>query len=261
MDEAQLSLLLAALSPWSMGIVLAMARAGGLVLGLPHLGSKAVPRAIAVLVVLALGIGLMGVNPNVEAPSSLLGLAMGVLIEFGFGFGLGFVVQLALAAPRIAGELAGIEMGLSFAAIADPLSGGQSTALSSLLGQLGIQLFLALGLDRFALLVLLRTADRTALGDATLHPGTFSHLVSSGDAILSAAFGFALPIMAALLSLKLAMAMLARIAPKLQIFSLAFALSSGVGILMLHAVLPSVAAAMTRFLWDMMELLARVAGV
>ncbi len=249
------------LLPWAAAVVLAGARAAGFVLGLPHTTGAGIPRSIQAMVVLALAIAMVGARPtSVVTPTSVTSLAVGVGLEFVFGLFLGFLIQLALAAVRLAGELVGIEMGLSFAAVADPLSSGQSTALSSMFMQAGIALFLALGLDRVAIAALVRSIDRHPLGAATIEPGSLAHVIGLADGLVGAAVGFALPLVGALLCLKLALAMLARIAPKLQIFTLAFGLSIGVGLLLLDLLFPSMATAIGAHLQKMTGLLVELAA-
>lgn len=260
MPEPQIAAFVPLLMPWAAAVVLAGARATGFVLGLPHTTGAGIPKAIQAMVVLALAVAMVGARPtSLVAPSSVTALAVGVALEFVFGLLLGFLIQLALAAARVAGELVGIEMGLSFAAVADPLSSGQSTALSAMFMQLGIALFLALGLDRVAIAALVRSIDRHPLGAATIDPGSLAHVIGLADGLVGAAFGFALPLVGALLCLKLAMAMLARVAPKLQIFTLAFGLSIGVGLLLLGVLLPTMAAAIAAHLQRMTGVLVELA--
>jgi flagellar biosynthesis protein FliR len=256
----ELGALVPLLLPWAAAVVLAGARASGFVLGLPHTTGAGIPKAIQAMVVLALAVAMVGARPgHLATPSSVVELAVGVGLEFVFGLMLGFLIQLALAAVRIAGELVGIEMGLSFAAVADPLSSGQSTALSAMFMQAGIALFLALGLDRVAIAALVRSMDAHPLGAPSIDPGSLGHVIGLADGLIGAAFGFALPLVGALLCLKLAMAMLARIAPKLQIFTLAFGLSIGVGMVLLNLLFPSIAAAMAAHLQRMTSLLVDLA--
>jgi flagellar biosynthetic protein FliR len=259
-DTPELAAFVPLLLPWAGAVVLAAARATGFVLGLPHTTGVGIPKSIQAMVVLALAVAMVGARPgNLVVPGSVFELVFGVVLEFVFGLMLGFLIQLALAAVRIAGELVGIEMGLSFAAVADPLSSGQSTALSALFMQAGVALFLALGLDRVAIGALIRSIDKHPLGAPSIDVGSLGHVISLADGLVGAALGFALPLMGALLALKVAMAMLARIAPKLQIFTLAFGISIGVGLLLLDMLFPSILSAIATHLQKMTGLLVELA--
>jgi flagellar biosynthetic protein FliR len=237
------------LAPWATALGYAAARVGGLMLSLPLGSSAAVPKTVRAVVVLALALGLSTPHATSTAPPpGVLVLITTLVTELVYGLALGFVVRLALDAIRIAGEIAGIEMGLSFAAVADPSSQGQSTAGSTLFAQLGIQLFFALNLDHTLVRGLARGLGPHPLGEPGMTADLAQAIVAHGEVIFDTALALALPIMAALLSLKIGMAMLARVAPKLQIFTLAFALSSAVGLVILQLAIPSIGVAAAAWL-------------
>lgn len=237
--EHQLSTLLPWLTLWAMQVVLAMTRASGLLLGLPNMTAQGIPRRVQALVIVSISIGLVGVHPTAPTAFGLLDLILRGINEFLYGLGLGFIIQLALAVPRVAGELVGIDMGLSFSAIADPLTQSQSTVSSAMMAQLGIQLFLAAGLDRSVIRALAVSVDTRPLGQGHLTQALLEQLMTLLDHLVQASVSLALPLMGTLFCLKLSMAMLARVAPRLQIFTMAFALSIASGLIMLDAVLPS----------------------
>ncbi|MHA0111470.1 flagellar biosynthetic protein FliR, partial [Klebsiella pneumoniae] len=58
------------------------------------------------------------------------------------GLALGFVLQIAFAAPLVAGELIGNSMGIGFASAIDPQSGVSSQALGQFMMVLMTLLFL-----------------------------------------------------------------------------------------------------------------------
>lgn len=247
--------------PWAMAVVLALARTGGFMLGLPQVSASGIPKSIVAIAALALSVALVGVDPAAvtRAPTELSLVALQALGEFLFGLGLGFIIQLALGVAQAAGELVGVEMGLSFAAIADPMSSEQSTAPAAMFKCFATQLFLALGLDRVAIRGLARSLTPQPLGSGHLDAATIEMVLSLVDRLVRAAFSLGLPILGALLCLKLALAMLARVAPKLQIFNLSFTLTIIVGLLMLVLSWPSIVQALSADLKSWMELLVRVA--
>lgn len=249
------------LMPWAMALVLALARTGGFLLGLPQTSAGGVPKTIVAIAALALSVALIGVDPAAvtRAPSDLPLLVLQAVGEFLFGLGLGFIIQMALGVAQAAGEIVGVEMGLSFAAIADPMSSEQSTAPAAMFKCLATALFLALGLDRVAIRGLARSLQAQPLGTGHLDAATIEMVLSLADRLVRAAFSLGLPLLAALLCLKLALAMLARVAPKLQIFNLSFSLTIVVGLLVLVLSWPSLVQALAADLRSWMELLVRMA--
>ncbi len=246
------------------GVLLAMARTGGFFLALPGTATSAVPRIVKAVLIFAVSLALIWASPSMGyvqlGPSPELAILVAAVGEFILGLGLGFIIHLALATARIAGEVAGVEMGLSFSAVADPLSGGHATAASALFAHLAVQLFMALGLDHTAIRALAVSADAQPFGAADLAGSALLMLANLGSVMVEGALSLALPLMGGLFSLKIAMAMLARVAPRLQIFTLAFALSILMGILILDAALGSIAGSMANQLGHWMKLLVRLAS-
>lgn len=246
-----LAVLLPLLEPLAIMAMLALARAGGLLLALPHTSSTAVPGPVRAILVVALSLSLAGVAaPPVLPRLDVLGLVLAVAGEVIVGLALGFVVHLALAGVRMAGELIGVEIGLSFSAVADPANPGTSTATASLLGHLGMQLLFALGIDRVLIGGLAHSMRRVPLGTGSIGGDTVATLTEQASGALDVALHLALPVLATGLAVKLAIAVLARFVPRLQIFGLAFAITLATGLVALHQALPSLGQAVSGHLWD-----------
>ncbi|MBK6916439.1 MAG: flagellar biosynthetic protein FliR [Deltaproteobacteria bacterium] len=247
--------LLPLLEPFVVLVVLAMARAGGLLMALPHTSNKAVPRMVKVVTVVGLSIALAGISgPPALGRLDVWTLAFAIVGELVVGLALGFVVQISLSAVRIAGEVIGVEIGLSFSAVADPMNPGASTSTASLLGHLGVQLVFALGLDRMLLRGLGYSVRAVPLGHGQLHGGSVELMSTQFGTALQVAIHLAMPVMAAVLAVKLALAVLARFVPKLQVFALAFGVALIVGLQALRAAMPSLAQAIAAHLGQVLEL-------
>lgn len=241
------------LEPFMVTAVLALARTGGLLLGLPHTSSNAVPGRVRATVMVALSLSMVGLSgPPALAMPGLLGIVVAVAGEVVVGLALGFVVQLALGGIRMAGELIGVEIGLSFSAVADPANPGASTATAALLGHLGMQMFFALGLDRMLMLGLARSVQKIPLGAASVSGATVAELTAQSSNAFMVALHLAMPVLAASLAVKLALAVLARFVPRLQIFSLAFSITLAAGLFALQQSLPGLGQAMAAQIGDIL---------
>jgi len=141
----------------------------------------------------------------------------------------------------MAGEIAGMTMGLGFATFYDPQSQGHSSAISQFLSLLTIMIYLATNLH----LVLLSTlADSFSWMPITATPMTGSmseQLVAWGGRIFSAGVQLSLPIVAALLIINIALGILTRAAPQLNIFGIGFPITIGAGFIMIAVSLPYLA--------------------
>ena len=265
MDEAiaELSPLLTMATPWAYALGLALARVGGLMLALPQMMGNKAPAMVKATIAVAVAVAVVFVGPLpleiLTRPRPELSLVFAAAGEFCFGLALGFFLHVGLAAIRFAGEVCGVEMGFSFAAVADPMSNEQSTPVSQLFSQLSIQLFLVLGFDRWTIRVLADSVKGRPLGEAYLDAATAAELTSLGDGMIRTGVQLALPIMGTVFALKLAMAMLARIAPQLQIFSLAFTLTILLGMLALSSAYPAIGAEVAEHLESVVTELERFA--
>jgi len=247
----ELATLLRVLEPMLVVVLLAMARAGGALLALPQFAGKSVPGMVRAITLVAISIALVGsAAPPQLAAAHPLAIGVAVIVEVVVGAALGFVLHLWLAAARIAGEILGVEMGLSFSAVADPTQPGTSTAVAAILGQLAIQLFFALRIDHVVVAALAKSVRTVPLGAAIPTDDAVLGLVALGSDMLLTALRWSLPVLAVLLAVKLAIAVLARFVPRLQIFSLAFGITLVVGLWALAQALPGLAAAMAVRLAD-----------
>jgi flagellar biosynthetic protein FliR len=161
-----------------------------------------------------------------------------VLTEAVVGFTIGIGAAFLVGAAEAAGELLGIQVGLQGSALVDPLSLQQSTATGQFLQLLAVTLLLTLN----AHLVMLEALQAST----TLIPvGSVGHLRESlwrltllGGQLFVLGLRFASPIIAVVLLVTIALAVLGRAAPQLNILSLAFPVQILAGIAALLALVP-----------------------
>lgn len=255
LESIEPSTLLALALPWAFKLSLAIVRAGAMLAALPGWNHRGIP-AVAkggLVVGLCSTIALTSPPAAVE-PTFGLGLAALLAMEFVFGFTVGFLFALPIQTAKFAGQIMGIEMGLSFSAVSDPLTQGNATVMSAIIGAAAVQLCFALGLDREFVGAIAMSAQYRPLGTTSFELSIFQDLLEMGTQIYILALKLALPALGTLFTLKLSMAYLARLAPKLQIFSLTFILTLMVGQWVIVQSLPSVGAALAEELRRAMTL-------
>lgn len=257
------NLVLPMLLPWAFTMALALSRVVGVLLALPNTMSPRVPRMVKAVMVISIAVALVvAQGPTIEvlgqpnAELALLSMAVG---DFVLGLTLGFFVHIGLATVRFAGELCGVEMGLSFAAVADPMSQDQTTPVAIIFGQIAIQIFFALGIDRDVLRALGESVNVQPLGHAGMHLFRPEEIAMLGDSLFRVGFQIAMPIVGALFALKLSIALLARVAPKIQLFVLSFTLTLLLGHTLLVAAMPTIGAAVASHLSDVADQVTRFA--
>ena len=213
-------------------------RIGAAIQVLPMLGGRGVPARSRLVLTLALSAALSALLPEPPTPAINAATVLGVLREFGLGIAIGLMLRLAFEAGTLAGELASQGMGLSFATLADPMSGASSTVLAQ-------WFYLSFGLIFFAIdghLALVRLLfDSYAampIGVPFKDLPTFLGAIPLFfAAAMKAGLLLALPVMMALLAVNVAVGVLSRAASQLNPMSLGFpvALLLGMFLLMLLA--------------------------
>lgn len=249
----------AELNTWIASILWPLTRILGLVAVAPLFGNISVPARVKV----GLGILLATVMaPSVPAlpaadPMSYAGLLI-LIQQLIIGLGIGFAMRIVFAGVEMAGEITGMTMGLGFATFYDPQTRGQSSAISQFLSLLTIMVYLASNLH---LVLLSALADSFISLPITAAPasGQLAYTLAGwGGRIFSAGVQLSLPIVAALLITNLALGILTRAAPQLNLFGIGFPITIGAGFIMLAVTLPYLATPIGNLFQESLEVIRRM---
>ncbi|WP_419827952.1 flagellar biosynthetic protein FliR [Sphingomonas sp.] len=224
--------------------LVAMVRPGAALLTAPVFGASNVPVQVRLILALAIGIPAIG-GTAIDLPDGGLATVEGFLLVAGevlAGLALGFAVQLGYAAAMMAGEVVGNAMGLGFAQMIDPSSEGSSTALASFLSIIATFLFLSIGGHLALASIIVDSYRALPPGQAWLGQGSVHSIVLFGGDMMAAAMTIALPIGFALVLVQVVMAMLARSAPQMNLFSVGLPATLLAGIVLLAIAAPAIGA-------------------
>ena len=185
--------------------------------------------ALAAIIALLLGQSL---PDNSVPPISVMGLWVGCQ-QLLIGAAMGLTIQFLFVAVRYAGELIGLQMGLSFAMFYDPNGGDNMPVVSRILNLLAILLFLLFNGHLLMLEVLGESFQLLPISAAPLNSAAFNALAHTGSLIFYFGLALGLPIVTLLLTINLTLGLLNRLTPQLSIFVVGFPLTLSVGILAL----------------------------
>ena len=221
---------LSAVSGWVGSLYWPLVRVAGMVMVAPVLGGNYIPVRIRVgLSVLITMLIVPGVNavPPVPALSAegILITATQVLI----GVAMGFIVQLVFAALVMAGEQMAFSMGLGFASIVDPQNGVTVPVVSQFFTLIATLLYLALDGHAVLIEVLVESFYTMPIAPIGLGADEIWRVVSWASEMFIGAVQIALPVVAAIMLVYLALGVMTRAAPQLNIFSVGFPLTMLVG--------------------------------
>ncbi|MBB1201408.1 flagellar type III secretion system protein FliR [Enterobacteriaceae bacterium 89] len=174
------------------------------------------------------------------------------------GIALGFTMQFAFAAVRAAGEVIGLQMGLSFATFVDPSSHLNMPVLARIMDMLAMLLFLVFNGHLWLISLLVDTFHTLPIGGQPLNSNAFMALSRAGGLIFLNGLMLALPIITLLLTINLALGMLNRMAPQLSIFVIGFPITLTVGIILMAALMPLIAPFCEHLFSEIFDLLADI---
>jgi flagellar biosynthetic protein FliR len=203
--------------------VLIFARIGAAMMLLPGFGELYVPQRFRLLLALFMA-GLLTpvVAPMLPAmPASAAALAVLVIGEVVVGVFIGTLARMLVAALETAGMFVSLQTGLSAATMFNPLAEASSPLPSALYGMLGVVLIFVTDLDH----LLLRAAVESygLFTPGALPPvGDFSAMVTrfaAGSFLL--AFEMAAPFIVIGLVFFVALGVIARMVPQLQVLFIA----------------------------------------
>jgi flagellar biosynthetic protein FliR len=153
-------------------------------------------------------------------------------------------MRLMFAAVDVAGEMIGLQMGLSFAVFFSPQTGGQTSVIAEFLGLLTLMVFIALNGHLMLIDVLVMSFDWLPVTTSAPGASAWALIVRYGSVMYATGLLLALPMVAALLITNTALGVLTRSAPQLNLFAVGFPITLSVGFLVLLISLNNLAPAL-----------------
>ena len=211
-------------------------RIGGFVLTAPAASEAAVPRLVKIVLTLALAF-LMAPLVQVPAELSIFSAAgmLSAVLELLIGVSIGMVVYLAFEALVFAGQSISLTMGLGFATLVDPQRGAQTTVLGQMFMIFGMLTYLAINGHLVLLGTLAESFQTLPIGAAHIDEGFLLSVVLWGARVFESGLLIALPAVIALVIVNLALGVVTRAAPQLNLFGIGFTITLMCGFFVLIA--------------------------
>ena len=203
--------------------LLVLARVGGALVFVPLPGIKGVPQPARIALALGFTLALYGRWPAVNAEAvTAMRMAGWAAAEAAVGIAIGVTVAFVLEAFALAAQVLGLQAGYAYASTIDPNTEADSGILLVFAQLVGGMLFFALGLDREILRLFAQSLDIVPAGTYVFGPSTAQTLIRLGAKLFSVGVRLALPVVALLVMVDVALALMGRLNQQLQLLSLAF---------------------------------------
>ena len=205
---------------------LATLRIGAFLVAVPVFGAASVPLQVRIILAALLGVVVMGYVPvpTVESFTELRILGV-VVIELVVGLASGLIVTIWFSAAVLAGEKIAASAGLGFAAQVDPNTGAQTPVVSKMLSLFLIVLFLGMNGHLVVIRTMLESYSYLPIGAMPAFGALIKGGIAATGSMFLAATIIMLPIAITMLLINLAIGVITRSAPQLNLFSFGFPIS------------------------------------
>lgn len=215
----------------------------------PIWGSKHFPKQILIGMAACLSVILYPSIPIPENfPDSMGNYVLAILSQILVGLIIGYIAYIVLAAVEFAGQMIDIQMGISIAASFDPALKGSSNMLRRFEFYLAMLLYLFMGWHHFLIKALFKTYEVIPLTGLNFSGKLILELIQVTAALIIIGLKIAGPVLAALFIIQVALGMLARAAPQMNVFMLSFPLNIFVGLAILKVTFECLGTALQGYL-------------
>lgn len=218
--------------PQVQAAVLVFIRIGAILITAPLFGSRNVPLKLKAGLSLVLAFAIFPVVGFKEVYlASVPSLVSAMVGEVFIGVIIGFTARLLFAAVQLAGELVGFQMGFGIVNVIDPQTSTQFSIIAQFQNIITLLIFLALDAHYWFILAISKSFE-------LIQPLGFCFTDSLMEAIISLscdmfviAAKVAAPVIAVLFFTSVALGLIARTVPQMNIFIVGFPIKIAIGLL------------------------------
>lgn len=220
---------------------LLLVRPGMVVMIAPMLGGTYAPTRVKVALTVLLAVALA---PSVAVPMASNDVSLTLLVsrEVVIGLAIAMSVRALIAAAELAGHLSGFQIGFSYAATIDPVSGVRNTVLTSLYGLLAVLAFFAIDGHHEIIRALAISYARLPIGAGHVDESMLTSVRNILALVFTVGARLAAPIIVVLLIVELAIGLIARSAPALSFMVIGYPLRLIVGLSVLALMIATIPA-------------------
>ena len=219
--------------------LLVFVRIIGVIAVSPFFGHRVIISQTKVGFGLLLSVVLFSSMPvHIDPEPNLLPFVILGVKELILGMLFGYTARLVFFAVQFAGELIGIDIGFGVVNIIDPMSAEQVSVIGTFKNLIAIVTFLVIDGHHVLLNALTRSFEMLPLGGIHLTAGLGESIIDMTAEVFVMAVQMAAPVITSLFLTSLALGIVARTVPQMNVFIVGFPLKIGIGVAMLMLSLP-----------------------
>lgn len=238
------------------GFLLILVRISAFVFVAPFFSIPNVPQRVKAGFSLIFALILFQITPVTIQYDTVIGFAALMLKEALTGLIIGFFTNLSYYILNFSGQIMDMEIGFSMVNELDPVAHVESTITSNLYSYSVILMLLVTDMHLYIIKAFADTFKVIPLGQAHLNPNIYLLMVDFIRDYFIIGFRIVLPVFAAMLIINTILAILAKVAPQMNMFVIGFQLKIITGLLILFLLvrfLPTVSGFIFNEMIDMMK--------
>ncbi|MDO5383104.1 MAG: flagellar biosynthetic protein FliR [Eubacteriales bacterium] len=237
--------------------VLILMRLASFVFAAPFFNTANVPARFKVGLSLALSVIVYSLHPDMQVEyNGTIEYAIIVLEEVVVGILLGIVASWCVMIIQFAGKIIDMDIGLSMAQLYDPTTRMQVGIMGNFYYYLLMLLLIISGMHRYLLSAIVETYNVIPIGGVKFGATIYTSIIQFMSDYFVIGFRIALPVFASTLMLNCVLAILARIAPQMNMFVVGMQLKIFVGIFVIFFTIGMLPAVSTVILNEIETLLS-----
>ncbi len=225
----------AELNTWIATFFFPLARILALLAAAPPFNNAGLTTRVRLVLGLAIAMAVSPALPAMPAIEPASGLGLLILAQqMIIGLAMGLALRLVFSAIDLAGMMISTQMGLGFATAYDPQTASQTPVVSELIGMLALLVFLSIDGHLMVLSTLVQSFTFLPVGLLAISEASWLNIANAGGIIFSAGVMLALPAVTALLITNVALGVLGRVAPQLNLIVIGFPVTILLGFIALY---------------------------
>ena len=220
--------------------VMIITRITGIIVIAPVFGSRNIPMQVKIgfSAIVAMILFSAKQMPVYQFPDNLIPFILILINEFIIGLAIGFIANLIFAAIQLAGQIIDMQMGFGIVNVIDPIFGTQVPMMGNFKYLLALMIYLATNSHHILFKALFQSYDIIPIMGFKFHGSLVDMILNVFIGMFTIALQISLPIVGALFVVEVALGIIARTVPQMNVFIVGMPAKIAVGFIMIMLILP-----------------------
>ncbi len=215
-----------------------LTRTGSIIFTAPIFGAVNVPMQVKMGLTVLVALILTPLAPYVAMPETTLGMTVSLAGEAMIGASIGLCMRFVFTGIEFAGQVASFQMGIGMASAYDPINSAQVTVLGKLMSIFTLLLFLSVNGHLMIIMALEKSFEIIPPYGFHFSGALMENIIVFSKEIFILAVKFSAPVIAILIFINVALGIMARTVPQLNMFVVGFAITIFAGFVMIALSMP-----------------------